>query len=507
MQNIDETKLFYDISIALNEHLDLKKSLYKVLDILSDTMGTVLGTVTILNPLRNEITIEVAQGLSKSAIKKGRYKLGEGVTGAVIEKGRPIAIPKISEEPLFLNRTATRKGQDKKEFSFICVPVKKGNQVIGALSVDRPFDPQLSLKQATQILSVVATMLATHVINLEKINQEKERLKEENLRLKTELESKYRFSNIIGNSNKMRDVYQMISHVSRSNATVLVRGESGTGKELVASSIHYNSLRAKQPFVKVNCAALPANLIESELFGHERGSFTGAINQKIGKFELANKGTIFLDEIGSIDLDVQVKLLRVLQEREFERVGGHKTIKVDVRIVAATNKNLEKAVEQEVFRGDLYYRLNVFPIYLPPLRERKTDILLLADYFLEKYAGENNKDIKRISTPGIDMLMGYHWPGNVRELENCIERAVLLCDEGVIHSYHLPPTLQTGTESGTLPATTLENAVASLEREMIIDALKNSRGNVTAAADMLGTTVRKFSYKASAYQVDYKNYR
>ena len=507
MNKIDEIKLFYDISIALNEHLDLKKSLYKVLDILSETMSMERGTVTLLNPLRNEITIEVAHGLSKTAIKKGRYKLGEGITGSVIEKGKPIAIPKISEEPLFLDRTASRKGQAKGEYSFICVPVKKGNQVIGALSTDRPYDESFCLKDGVKILSVVATMVATQVINLERVNQEKDKLKEENLRLKNELENRYRFSNIVGNSNKMRDVYQMISHVSRSNATVLIRGESGTGKELVASSIHYNSLRAKQPFVKVNCAALPETLIESELFGHERGAFTGAVNLKIGKFELAHKGTIFLDEIGSIGLDVQVKLLRVLQEREFERVGGHNTIKTDVRIVAATNKNLEQAVENETFRGDLYYRLNVFPIYLPPLRERKTDMLLLADYFLEKYAAENNKDIKRISTPGIDMLMAYHWPGNVRELENCIERAVLLCDEGVIHSYHLPPTLQTGVESGTLPATTMDDAVANLEREMIIDALKNTRGNITAAAEVLGTTVRKFSYKARTYHVDYKEYR
>lgn len=507
MSKLDETKLFYDISSTLNEHPDLKQSLYKVLDILSESLAMERGTVTILNPLRNEITIEVAHGLSKSAIMKGRYKLGEGITGNVIEKGKPIAIPKISEEPMFLDRTATRKGQNKGEYSFICVPIKKGSQVIGALSADRPYDENFNLKESVKVLSVVATMLATHVMNLEKVNLEKEKLKEENLRLKGELENKYRFSNIIGNSNKMRDVYQMISHVCKSNATVLVRGESGTGKELVASSIHYNSLRAKHPFVKVNCAALPANLIESELFGHERGSFTGAINQKIGKFELANKGTIFLDEIGSIDLDVQVKLLRVLQEREFERVGGHNTIKTDVRIVAATNKNLEQAVEDETFRGDLYYRLNVFPIYLPPLRERKTDMLLLADYFLEKYAAENDKDIKRISTPGIDMLMAYHWPGNVRELENCMERAVLLCDEGVIHGYHLPPTLQTGVESGTLPATTLDEAVAKLEKEMIIDALKNCRGNITSAAELLGTTVRKFSYKSKTYNIDYKDYR
>jgi Nif-specific regulatory protein len=507
MKQIEEITLFYEISKTLNEHLDLKKSLYKVLDLLSDFMDMVRGTVTILNPLRNEISIEIAHGLSKSAMVKGKYKLGEGVTGRVIQQGKAITIPKISQEPLFLDRTDTRKVKMSQELSFICVPIKKENQVIGALSVDRIYQEDYSLQEGEKFLSVVATMIATHVIKLEKIRFEKEKLKEENIRLKTELENKYRFNNIIGNSNKMREVYQMISQVSRSNATVLIRGESGTGKELVANSIHYNSLRSKQPFVKVNCAALPSNLIESELFGHEKGAFTGAINQKKGKFELANKGTIFLDEIGSIDLEVQVKLLRVLQEREFERVGGHRTIKVDVRIITATNKNLETAVEEEAFRGDLYYRLNVFPIYMPPLRERKTDILLLAEHFLDKYSKENDKEIKRLSTPAIDMLMGYHWPGNVRELENCIERAVLVCEEGVLHSYNLPPTIQTGKESNTLPAQSLEEAVANLERAMIIDALKNARGNVSEAASLLETTVRKFSYKAKRYGVDYREYR
>ncbi len=511
MAQIDETKLFFAISTTLNEHLELKKSLYKVLDILAEKLSMKRGTITILKRLKDEIRIEVAHGLSKSAMQKGKYKLGEGITGNVIKKGKAVAIPKISEEPLFLNRTATRGktvAQDNGiEHSFFCVPIKKGDVVVGALSADRPYEEAFSLMRGTEILTVIATMIATHVINLEKITFEKEKLEAENTRLKSELENKYKFTNIIGNSNKMREVYQMISQVSRSNATVLIRGQSGTGKELVANSIHYNSLRAKQPFVKLNCAAIPNTLIESELFGHEKGAFTGAINLKKGKFELAHKGTLFLDEIGSISQDVQIRLLRVLQEREFERIGGHKTIKVDVRIIAATNKNLEKAVEEEVFRGDLYYRLNVFPIYLPPLSERKTDVLLLADFFVEKYANENGKEIMRISTPGIDMLMSYHWPGNVRELENVIERAVLLCDEGVIHGYHLPPTLQTGSESNTLPAKTLEEAVDKLESEMIIDALKNTRGNVTLASDMLGTTVRKFSYKAKKFRINYKEYR
>ncbi len=508
MKRIEEITLFYQISKALSEHLDLKRSLYKVLDILSSTLKMDRGTVTILNLLRNEISIEVAHSLSPSTIQRVKYKLGEGITGRVIQSGKAEIIPKISDEPQFLDRTATRKRRKgPNELSFICVPIKKGKQVIGALSVDRTYEKGYALKEGQQILSVVATMIAQHVVNLETIRREKEQLRDENKRLRRELENKYRINNIVGNSNKMREVYQMVSQVCKSNATVLVRGESGTGKELVANSVHYNSLRAKGPFVKVNCAAIPANLIESELFGHEKGAFTGAIKRKLGKFELAHKGTIFLDEIGSIGLDVQTNLLRVLQEKEFERVGGQKTLKVDVRIIAATNKNLEEAVEETSFRGDLYYRLNVFPIYMPPLRERKTDILLLADFFLEKYTKENNKKIMRFSTPAIDMLMVYHWPGNVRELENCIERAVLLCDGGVIHSYHLPPTLQTGTESGTLPQLSLEEAIANLEREMIIDALKNTRGNITTAAQVLKTTVRKFSYKAKKYAVHYSDYR
>ncbi len=507
MKPIEEVTLLYEISKALNEHLVLKKSLYKVLDILSSSMNMVRGTITILDPLRNEINIEVAHGMTLNAMERVKYKLGEGITGRVIETGKAVSIPKIREEPLFLDRTGSRKKGKNQDLSFICVPVKKGKQVIGALSVDKPFDESYPLKSGQKLLAVIATMIAGHVIKLETIRMDKERLREENRRLQSVLKDKYSIRNIIGNSNKMREVYQMISQVSKSNATVLIRGESGTGKELVANSIHYNSLREKNPFVKVNCAALPVTLIESELFGHEKGAFTGAIKLKIGKFELAHKGTIFLDEIGALGADVQVSLLRILQEKEFERVGGHRTIKTDVRIIAATNKNLEKAVEDETFRGDLYYRLNVFPIYMPPLRARKTDILLLADYFLEKYAAENHKNIKRFSTPAIDMLMEYHWPGNVRELENCIERAVLLCEEGVIHSYHLPPTLQTGKESDTVPALSLEDAVAGLEKEMIIDALKHTRGNITLATRILQTTVRKFAYKAQKYGVDYRHYR
>ncbi len=506
MHESDETTLLYEISQALNKHTDLKKSLYNVLDLLSSGMNMVRGMITILNPMREEISIEVAHGITRSAMLKGIYKLGEGVTGKVIQEGKAVSISKISESRKFLNRTGTRKESSGQELSFFCVPIKNEQHVIGALSVDKPHNDHYPLAQGEKLLCVVAAMIATKVIHLERIQREKEKLEAENERLRMELEKKYRIKNIIGNSNKMREVYQMISQVARSNATVLIRGESGTGKELVANAIHYNSRRSNHPFVKINCAALPVNLIESELFGHEKGAFTGALYQKLGKFEMAHKGTLFLDEIGSISPDVQVKLLRVLQERELERIGGNKTISVDVRIIAATNKNLEQAVIDNGFRSDLYYRINVFPIYMPPLRERKTDVLVLADYFLEKYTRENDKEVVRFSTPAIDMLMAYHWPGNVRELENAIERAVLLCEGKVINGYHLPPTIQTAEESETLPSETLESAVEKLEREMIVEALKHTRGNISNAAKMLGSTIRKISYKMDKYGIDPHQY-
>ncbi|OQY53321.1 MAG: sigma-54-dependent Fis family transcriptional regulator [Desulfobacteraceae bacterium 4572_89] len=506
MKSIEEISLLYEISEALHQHMDMKTSLFKVLSVLSESLNLVRGIIFLTNRETGEIRIEIAHGISEETTQKIKYLPGEGIIGQVIESGKPAVVPRISKEPLFLDKTDSRKLAQGQEYSFICVPIKKDSRVVGAISADQPYEGKRSLVRGEKLLSVVAAMLAHHVINIETIRLEKEQLKTENIRLKSELENKYSFSNIIGNSNKMREVLQMISQVSSSSATVLIRGESGTGKELVANAIHYNSARNHQPFIKINCAAIPENLIESELFGHEKGSFTGASHQKKGKFELADKGTIFLDEIGNMDPGAQVKLLRVLQEKEFERVGGYKSIKTDVRIVAATNSILEEMVSQGKFRDDLYFRLNVFPIYIPSLRMRKTDIILLADHFLEKYRKEHSKDIKRITTPAIDMMMEYHWPGNVRELENCLERAVILCNEGAIHSYHLPATLQTGIKSKTL-LLSLEEAVGNLEKEIIMDSLKNTRGNIKKAAKLINITVRQFSYKALKYNINYKEYR
>jgi Nif-specific regulatory protein len=281
-----------------------------------------------------------------------------------------------------------------------------------------------------------------------------------------------------------------------------VRGESGTGKELVAHAIHYGSPRTEKPFVKVSCGALPEGLIESELFGYEQGAFTDARTRKKGRFELAHTGTLFLDEVGELSPSTQVKLLRVLQEREFERLGGVKPVRVDVRMIAATNKDLEAAVAAGSFREDLYYRLAVFTLYLPSLAERKPDIPLLADHFVEKYAAAHGRDVRRIATTAIDMLVSYHWPGNVRELENCIERAVLICDGGVIHAHHLPPTLQTAEVSGTLPGISLSAAVEAYEKDLIHDALKSARGNRARAARLLGSTERIVGYKLRKYSID-----
>ncbi|MBW1805559.1 MAG: sigma 54-interacting transcriptional regulator, partial [Deltaproteobacteria bacterium] len=307
----DEIACLYEITKAIHVTLDLRKALYMVLDLLAEHLGMERGSIALLNPDTSEIHVEVAHGISSIAKTRGRYKLGEGITGRVIESGRPMAIPSIDDEPLFLDRTRARSRIDKSKISFICVPIKDGRRVIGALSVDRLFDVTSPATEDLRLLSIISSLIAQKVAMLERINREKDKLSEENIKLKKELGRKYSFSSIIGNSRKMQEIFHLIMQVAKSNANVLLLGESGTGKELVANAIHYNSLRSAKPLVKVNCAALPGNLVEAELFGYEKGAFTGANNQKAGKFERANGGTIFLDEIGSLILESQGKLLRV----------------------------------------------------------------------------------------------------------------------------------------------------------------------------------------------------
>jgi Nif-specific regulatory protein len=327
-------------------------------------------------------------------------------------------------------------------------------------------------------------MMAQAVMVSRMAEAERKRLTDENAHLRDELRERYANQHLIGTSGPIRQVYDQVAQVARTNTTVLIRGESGTGKEMIAHAIHYNSARAKKPFIKVSCAALPESLVESELFGYERGAFTG-----------------------DLSLATQVKLLRVLQEREFERLGGTQSVRVNVRLVAATHRPLEKLIAEGSFREDLFYRLNVFSVFAPPLRERKPDIMLLADHFLQKYSGEHGKGIKRIATPAIDMLTSYHWPGNVRELENTIERAVLVCDGGVVHAHHLPPTLQTAEASDTVPRVSLAEAVEAFEKDLLLDALKTSRGNRAKAAKLLHTTERIFNYKVRKYRISAARFR
>ncbi len=506
-EKVEQLSLLFDISQTLDSSLDLRDAVGPVLKIIARYLGILRGSLTLLNRDTGEISIEAAYGLSASQQRKGRYRIGEGVIGQVFQTGKPAVIPKVSEEPRYLNRTGAIDSRNDTELSYVSVPIKLENRVIGALSIDMPFVAGAPLQGTVRLLSIVGSMVSQAVKLRQKAQEERRHLIEENLRLTEELKDRFKPSNIIGNSSAMQEVYDLIAQVSGSEATVLIRGESGTGKELVAHAMHYASRRAGKPFIKVNCAALPESVIESELFGHEKGAFTGAVAARKGRFELADGGTLFLDEIGDLSPALQIKLLRVLQEREFERVGGTSTVKVDVRLIAATNSDLERLIEQGRFRQDLYYRLNVFPIHIPPLRERKTDILLLADYFVEKYSKANHKDVRRISTPAIDMLMAYHWPGNVRELENCIERAVLLSDDDVIHGHHLPPTLQTAEASGTAFRGRLKGALEGVERELILDALKSSRGNMSRAAKALGISERIMGLRVRRFGIDIWRFR
>ncbi len=503
----EQISALHDIGQILGSTTQFEDALNEILKLMCDKLDMSLGTVSLLSHERTQISIDVAYGLSQSEIDRGHYKIGEGITGKVVETSKPVIVPRISSEPLFLNRTGAREATEKGQTSFICVPVLLQQKVVGTISVDTPYENDLRLQETVRLLSIVAAMIGQSVAARQRARDEQIKLLDENQRLQKQLRERFHPTNLIGNSRPMQEIGELIGQVSTSDATVLIRGESGTGKELAADAIHYNSLRANKPFVKVHVAALPDTLIESELFGHERGAYTGASARKIGRFERAHGGTIFLDEIGELNPSVQIKLLRVLQTHEIERLGGRGPIEIDVRVVAATHVNLEKAVATGEFRADLFYRLNVFPIFVPPLRDRKSDILQLADHFLEKYDRQHTKEMRRISTPAIDMMMSYHWPGNVRELENCIERGVILSTDGVIHGHHLPPSLQTADATGTPVAGSFETLMQAYEREILIEALKNARGNMAKAARILGTTTRILSYRIQKLHINPKQYK
>jgi Nif-specific regulatory protein len=499
-----ELPALLELSRVLGAAPGFRASLDAALAVLRETYGAAGASATLADPTSGELRLEAAAGLPPSRRPSAPLKPGEAVTGRVVATGKPVVVPQVSREPLLRSpreafpASAAAKG----ELSLVSVPLSVDGRTVGALGLALPYDPARDFGRETSFLRVVASLLgqAMHVDRL--VAAERKRLQEENQKLKRELKGRYELKNIVGHSRPMEELYEQVAQAAPSDTTVLIRGESGTGKELVAHALHYNSPRAGKPFVRVSCAALPESLIESELFGYEPGAFTDARSQKKGRFELADGGTLFLDEVGDLSPATQVKLLRVLQEREFERLGGIAPVAVDVRLVAATNRDLDAAMARGGFREDLYYRLNVFTIFVPPLRDRRPDIPLLADHFVEKYAARHRKDVRRISTPAIDVLMTYHWPGNVRELENAVERAVLVCDGGVLHAHHLPPTLQTAEVSGTLPRQSLGAALGAFEKDLLLDALKIARGNRAKAARLVQTTERIFGYRLRRHGID-----
>ncbi|MDR3182789.1 MAG: sigma 54-interacting transcriptional regulator [Planctomycetaceae bacterium] len=505
-----ELEAVLSLSRLIGSELDQRNTLSETLNLLHSQLDMTRGIILLVTPDKEGLILEVAHGITSYQKGKLTYQRGEGIVGQVIETGRSIAIPKISEEPMFLDRIYNRRKKISEEISFICVPIVCENEVLGTLSVDKKYEgDNAGLDHDVQILKIVASMIA-YDVKIRRQNAEiQSSLEAENIRLKEEL-LRFRPENLVGNSMVMRDVYQAIYQVAPSDATVLIRGESGTGKELAAAAIHNASNRKDAAFVRVNCAALNENLLESELFGHEKGAFTGAISLRKGRVEEAEGGTLFLDEIGDFSLSIQVKILRLLQERTYERVGSSTTRRANVRLICATNRNLEEAMAQGTFREDLYYRINVFPIVLPPLRDRRSDIVLLANHFIETNAKRMNKDIKQISAAAVDLMLNYRWPGNVRELENTIERAILLSHNGMIYDSQLPQTLQrvqksSGTSGGTAGCvTSLKDRVEAVERPAILEALKRTKGNMAAAALELGTTPRILRYKVFHYGIDPK---
>ena len=487
-------------------HLDT--TLARILQVLHETLSMERATLVLIDSTRSRLSIKSSYGLTVEEEKRGIYGLSEGVCGRIFQTGLPFVIPDISREPLFLNRTGARKAS-RKEISFIGVPVKIDNQPVGVLTVDCLFGEDISIEEDISFLEIVATLVSQFLQLHNAISEKEEKLVAENRSLKAELHSRFNRHYIIGQSREMQEVFRVIEKVAPSNATVLLLGESGTGKELAARAIHEASPRKEAAFIRVNCAALPENLLESELFGHDRGAFTGASSSRAGRFELADGGTIFLDEIGELPLSLQAKLLRVLQEHQFERIGGTRTLTVNVRIIAATNVNLQESVDRGLFRSDLYYRLNVVPITLPPLRDRAGDVPLLIDHFLRSSNSRNDKNVQ-LTANAMEFLSNYPWPGNVRELQNLIERIVILSDSTIIRRDHvieylneLPgPEANREAKSPVKRKTARPRSLKELERQEIEDALRRNGWVQARAAKELGLTQRQIGYRIKKFRLE-----
>ena len=477
---------------------------------LRHNVSLIRGVLTLYDSYSYELKIEISYGFTDKEIKEGLLDKWLTVSKQTLETEQATIIPHLDEDASVVLDNKQEVGSDE---SFICIPIIIGDTKMGAISLDFQYKSDKVLFQNIKFFSILSLMIGQEIKLKQLLEKEKESLRKENIKLKVDLKERYNIHNMIGRSSPMIDIYEQIMQVANSNATVLLSGESGTGKELVAHAIHYNSHRAEKSFIKINCGAIPENLLESEFFGYEKGAFTDAQEDKIGLIEAANGGTLFLDEIGELPLLMQVKLLRVLQDREFTRVGGIESYKADIRVVVATNKNLDDEVANQRFRKDLYYRLNVFPIVLPPLRKRGMDVLLLAEHFLENFCKENGKDICNISQSALKLLNDYNWPGNVRELENCMERATILCQKDTVLPAHLPNHFQKLNDNmvlieGSDDVDGFTAMVENFEKEVIVNALESTSGNCAKAARNLGTTHRILSYrmkKLGIRKVDFRS--
>jgi len=496
-----ELECLYAVSQILSQSLNFRETLTEVLKTLNDVGKMSHGMISLLDEESGDLLVSALHE-GPMSFNSVRYKLGEGLIGAIMDSGKPLVIERLSDEDRFLDRL----GVYDRDLPFVGVPILISDHTAGILTA-QPLGGVSALPKHQRFLEMVANLIGQSVLLARTVQDEQLALKSERDSLRRKIRGEHGFSNMVGHTRCMRLIFEQVRQVAKWDTTVLIRGESGTGKELIANAIHYNSPRANGPFIKLNCAALPDTLLESELFGHEKGAFTGAVNMRKGRFEQANGGTIFLDEIGEISPAFQAKLLRVLQEGEFERVGGTTTNKVDVRVVAATNKNLESEVQEGSFREDLYYRLNVMPIYPPPLRERVEDIPDLARFLVDKLSRNQGRELE-IDDSALSLLLQYDWPGNVRELENCLERAAVMSGEGKIDQQAINLTGLNFAQSVRPAASATSNVDIDDpdmdERERVIAALEQAGWVQAKAARLLGMTPRQIGYRIQTLNIQIK---
>ncbi len=497
---VADVSVISEVNGALGSPASLRERLQQALAILQRRLGVRRSVIYAVSS--RQLALVACHGLGA---RHYRPRFGAGVVGRAAQSKQQIVVPQVRLDPMALSELADADEWLDEGWSLMALPLMANKSITGVLSCYSLANADFR-REAPSMAAALSGLLAA-ALERARGREPARRTAEPGHTKARRQDAAFEYANMVGASPAMRQVYEQVAQVARTNATTLIRGESGTGKELVACAIHHNSERAQQPLVKVNCAALPEALFESELFGHERGAYTGAHARRRGRFELADSGTLFLDEIGELSPAMQAKLLRVLQSHEFERVGGTETLRTDVRVVAATNRNLEERVTSGAFRQDLYYRLNVFSITVPPLRGRPADICALGEYFVSQYAAQHRRHVTGIANRALDLLSEYAWPGNVRELSNAIERAVVVCDGFVIQEQHLPDALRSPEVEPGLGKSTLREAVAALESKMLAEALAQARGNCARAARELGITERVVRYKASLYGIDVQGLR